>query len=217
MLAVQLHALDTAVVVDLEPVGGLDLRTAAQLRVLGGAAKVAEGDRLDRFAVRTIGRSELHFEVLAADDPRIDNLEIPVEDGLRKTLAPRAGAAQNPGGVEGKLGGHERAVRVNHARERFVVRALGNLGRKSGSERRQVFRRQAHPGRHGVAAEFVDETRVTGRNAIQSVANLHAGNGTPRAAQGTVLSARAGNDRPMQSVLNPSRYETHHALMPALA
>src|SRR5258708_16866351 len=139
MLAVQLHALDTAVVVDLEPVGGLDLRTAAQLRVLGGAAKVAEGDRLDRFAVRTIGRSELHFEVLAADDPRIDNLEIPVEDGLRKTLAPRAGAAQNPGGVEGKLGGHERAVRVNHARERSVVPPPRTPRRKTASDPPQLF------------------------------------------------------------------------------
>src|SRR5258708_17309889 len=126
MLAVQLHALDTAVLVDFEPVGGLDLRTATQLRVLGGAAKVAEGDRLDRFAVRTIGRSELHFEVLAADDPRIDDLEIPDEDGLRKTLAPRAGAAQNPGGAEGKLAGHAPAVRVNHARSRFLVPALAN-------------------------------------------------------------------------------------------
>src|SRR6267154_3019799 len=137
MLTVQLHAFDTAVLVDLEPIGSLNLRTAAQLRVLGGAAKVAEGDRLDRFAVRAIGHSELHFKMLVADDPRVDDLEIAVEDGLRKSLAPRAGAAQNPCGVEGKLGSHERAVRMNHARERFAVGARGNLGRKSGTERRQ--------------------------------------------------------------------------------
>src|SRR5579863_1725694 len=175
MLAVQLHALDTAILIDFEPIGELYLRSAAQLRILRGAAKVAEGDRLDRFAVRTIGDPELHFEMLATDDPRIDDLEIPVEDGFRKTLAPRAGAAQNPGGVERKLGGHERAIRVNHARERFVVGARGNLGRKCGSERRQVFRRQAHPGRHGVAAELVDETRVARRYAVQRVADVHAG------------------------------------------
>src|ERR1700732_3342001 len=100
MLAVQLHALDTAVLVDFEPIGELYFRSAAQLRVLRGAAKVAKGDRLDGFAVCTFGHSELHFKVLVTDDPRVDDLEIPVEHGLRKPLPPRAGAPQNPGGVE---------------------------------------------------------------------------------------------------------------------
>src|SRR5260370_10204624 len=69
VLAVQLHALDTAVLIDFEPIGELYLRSAAQLRVLRGAAKVAKGDRLDGFAVRTIGDSGRHFQMFAADHP----------------------------------------------------------------------------------------------------------------------------------------------------
>src|SRR6266436_2518320 len=138
VLAVQLHALDTAVLIDFEPIGELYFRSAAQLRILPGAAKIAEGDRLDRFAVRTIAHSELHFKMLATDDARVDDPEIPVENGLRKTLAPGAGAAQNARGVEGKLGYVERAVRVNHAGERFVVGTRSDLRRESRSERREV-------------------------------------------------------------------------------
>jgi len=81
MLAVQLHALDTAVLIDFEPIRELYFRSAAQFRVLRGAAKVAKGDRLDGFAVRTIGHSELHFQMFAADDPRVDDLEIPSKTG----------------------------------------------------------------------------------------------------------------------------------------
>src|SRR5260370_35596147 len=84
VLAVQLHALDTAELIDFEPIGELYLRSAAQLRVLRGAAKVAEGDRLDWFAVRTIAHSELHFKMLATDDPRAHDPKIPVDAGSRK-------------------------------------------------------------------------------------------------------------------------------------
>src|SRR5260370_23391950 len=168
VLAVQLHALDAAVLIDFEPIRELYPRAAAQLRILGGAAQVAKGDRLDRIALPTIGRSELHFQMLAANDPRIDNLEVSVEYGLRRTLTPRAGAAQHPGGVEGELGRRECAIRVNHAGKRFAVGACGNLGRESGSERHQASLRQAHPRPHRVAAEFVDEAPVTRRNTIQT-------------------------------------------------
>ena len=154
--------------------------------------------------------------MLAADDPHIDNLEVAIEYGLRKPLTPRASAAQDPRGVEGNLGRRQGAIRVNHAGERFAVEACGNLSRESGSERRQVSLRQAHSSRHCVAAEFIDEVRVTRRNTFQSVADVDAGDGAGRAAQRTIFGARECNHRSMQPVFNPAGDQTHHALMPAL-
>src|ERR1700756_4804886 len=128
MLAIQLHAFAAPVVVDFEAIGEPYARAAAQQRILGGAADVAKGDRLDRIGVR---RLELHFQMFVTHDPRLDDLEVSVEYGLGKTLTPRSGAAQHPGGVEREFGGRERTVRVDHAGERFSVGARGNLGCES--------------------------------------------------------------------------------------
>src|SRR5258708_5515138 len=165
MLAIQLHAFAAPVVVDLEPIGELYPRAAAQQRILGGTANVTEGDRLDRIGIR---RFELHLQVLVAHDPRIDDLEISVEYGLGKTLTPRSGAAQYPGSVERKFGGREHAVRVNHAGERFSVGARGNFGRESRSERRPVPSSQAHTAGPAVAADLPNEAPRMRRNAFNA-------------------------------------------------
>src|SRR3984957_7364510 len=183
MLAVELHALDAAVLVHLETIGELHAGTAAQLRVFGGPSHIAKGDRLDGI-VRAFGNLELHFQVLAADDPGVEDLEITVEHGLRKALPPGAGAAQHARSVEAELGSRERAVRMNYAGERFVVAARGDLGRESGAERRQFSLRQAYARRHGVAAKFVDETGVMGRDAVEGIANIDARDRARRAPQG---------------------------------
>src|SRR6202051_4905840 len=122
MLAIELHPFYAAVFVYLQPIGEPQARAAAQPRILGGTANVAEGDGLDRIT-GALGNLELHFQVFAADDPGVLDLEVAVEDGLRKTLPPWARAAQHTGGVEGELGGRKHAVGVNHPGERFVVAA----------------------------------------------------------------------------------------------
>src|SRR5271154_1774807 len=99
MLAVQLHALAAAVFVDLEAIGEPYAHARPQLRILVHSADIAEGDRLDAAARRLIRRSQPHFQMPAADDTRIDDLEIPIEYRLRKALSPETTAAQHPGGV----------------------------------------------------------------------------------------------------------------------
>ena len=77
MLAVQLHPLDAAVVVDLEAIGELYARSVANLRILGSAADVTEGNGLDR--IGAAGSFEPHFQMPAADDPCLDDVEVAVE------------------------------------------------------------------------------------------------------------------------------------------
>ncbi len=111
MLTIQLHALDATGLVDLEAVCDAHAGAAAQQRILRGSTDVPKGNRFDGFAADglpapfpALRTFELHFQMLAADDSRIQDLEISVEDGLRKPLSPRAGAAQNARGVERELG-----------------------------------------------------------------------------------------------------------------
>ena len=98
MLAVQLQSLAAEVLVDLEAIGRLDARAAAQLRIFRGTAHVAECDGLDRLvarhgawtaAVRGVRHSEPHLQMFAADDAHIRDVEIAVEYRLRKALPPR--------------------------------------------------------------------------------------------------------------------------------
>src|SRR5450755_1179198 len=98
MLAIQLHALAASVIVDLEAIGEINTRAVAQSRILRVAADVAEGDRLDRIAARDA--VEQHLQVLAAHNPRIEDLEGAVKYRFRKTLSPRARVAQRTGRVE---------------------------------------------------------------------------------------------------------------------
>jgi len=83
---------------------------------------------------------------------------------------------------------------------------------QSGSERRQVFRRRPHPGRHGVAAEFVDETWV--RVACYPGRRGYSRRrwSAPSRAE-TIVGAREGNDRAVQSVFDPAGDQTYHALV----
>src|SRR6185437_11853602 len=109
MLAVQLHALDAPVVVDLQAIGEVYARTPADPGVFRRAADVAEGNGLDGLAGRRARRAarsggaarsgraarthQLHFQMLAGEDARVQDLKIPVEQRLRKALSPGAGAA----------------------------------------------------------------------------------------------------------------------------
>src|SRR6202789_1472635 len=139
--------------------------------------------------------------MFAADDTYLRNLEIPIEHRLRKALAPRTPAAQRAGGVEGKLLNRERAIRVNHAGERFAVAARGNLGREGSAERGQISLPHAHSGCHGMAAEFIDEPWVMRGDAVEGIANVHAGHRTCRTAQRSILGAREGNDGAVRPAL----------------
>src|ERR1700736_4163163 len=128
MLAVQLHPFGPSVLVNLEPIGKLYPRAALHLRILRDATNVAKGDRFERIvrparaeAQPVLGSLELHFQVPAPDDARIDDPESAVGHGLRKALSPGPGAAQYAGSVERKLGIIERAVRLNHAGERLAI------------------------------------------------------------------------------------------------
>src|ERR1700722_4342161 len=134
MLAIQLDPLAAAELVDLEAIGELNSRAPAQQRILRNPADVSESDGLDRPAGRAVGNSELHLQMLAADNARVDDVKIPIEHRLWKALPPGTPAAQRAGGIQGELIGCERAVRVNHTGERFEVAARGNLGREGGFE-----------------------------------------------------------------------------------
>ena len=111
----------------------------------------------------------------------------------------------------------ERAVRVDGAAQRFAIRRARAISAANAlPEGRQIGFAQRQAGRHGVAAESVDQVRMLGRDAVEGVANIDAGNGARRTAQRTVLGARERDDRPMQPVLDSSGDQSHHALMPAL-
>src|ERR1700678_3301385 len=121
MLAVQLQSLAAEVLVDLEAIGSLDARAAAQLRIFRGTAHVAECDGLDRLvarhsawtaaAVRGGRHSEPHLQMFTTDDAHIRDAEIAVEYRLRKALPPRPPAPQCTSGIERNVAGPERAVR----------------------------------------------------------------------------------------------------------
>src|SRR5271154_4922167 len=115
MLAIQLHALAAAVLVDLEAVREPDrgaaarLRAAAKLRILAGSAHVPEDDGIERIGA---SRAQLQVQVPAADDSGIDDLEIAVEHRFRKTLPPRARIAQDSSRLQGQFGAPQFAIRM---------------------------------------------------------------------------------------------------------
>ena len=129
VLTIHLQPLEPAILIDLQPVGELDVRAGAQFRMLRGAAHIAESDRLDRIAAV---RGKLHFQMPAAHDARVHDLEIAVEYRLGKSLSPGTGAAQHPRRVQRQLGAAQRAVRMNHALQRLAVGAHGYVRATTG-------------------------------------------------------------------------------------
>src|ERR1700722_5125396 len=103
MLAIQLNAFNAPVVVDLEAICDLYLGAAAHLRILRRTANVSKGDGLDGIGGIAARRLQLHFQMFAANDPRVDDAEISVEHRLRKALSPGARPPKHARRVERKL------------------------------------------------------------------------------------------------------------------
>src|SRR3974390_3494671 len=102
VLAIQLNALGAAVVVDLESIGKSYRLSAAQARIFVRSADIAERDRVEgiRAGVRGL---EPHLHMPAADNSCVHHRELAVKNRLWKALAPRARAAQRPGGCQAQL------------------------------------------------------------------------------------------------------------------
>src|SRR5205807_7204504 len=109
MLAIELHAGGSAVLVDLEPVREVRAHAGAQLHILGSAADVGKGNGIDRRAAgrRRAGLAHRQLEMPAADDASLENPELAIEDRFGKSLAPRPGLAQQAGGIEAKVPARE--------------------------------------------------------------------------------------------------------------
>ena len=120
MLAVQLNAFRAAKLVDLETIGHLNLGALGE----GRRAGKSEGDRIERRRA-CVRQCEAHLEMFAADDFRLEDAKLSVEDGLQKTLAPRSAGTQRPRGIDAKFRGVERAIGVNDAGQRIAVCARG--------------------------------------------------------------------------------------------
>src|SRR5882757_10829713 len=179
MLAIELYAVGAAVLVYFQAVRKVRTHAGAQLRILHGAADVTEGNGIDGQAA-ALGRAALahrQLEVPAADDTRVEDLELAVKHRFGKPLTPGSRAAQHAGRVYAKLRAREFAVGVNHPAQRFAIGACRDFLGESRSESIERFLRQAHARGHGVAAELVDEPRVAGGDAIERIPNVDAWDG----------------------------------------
>src|ERR1700730_14369009 len=196
MLAIELHAVGAAVLVDLEAVRELRAHAGAQLRILRGAADVTEGDGIDgRSALSPGSPAHRQLEMPAADDACVEAPELAVKNRFGKSLTPGSRAAQHPGRIDAKLRAGEFAVGVNDAAQRFDIGARGAFPGARSSELIEPSLRQAHARGHGVAAEFVDEPRMTGGDAVERISNVDAGDGARRPAQSAILGPRKNEQR----------------------
>src|SRR5882672_8084878 len=163
MLAIELNAAKAAVLVDLEAVRELRAHAGAQLRVLRGAADVTEGDGIDgRSALSRASLAHRQLQVPAADDACVEDPELAVKNRFGKSLTPGSRAAQHPGRIDAKLRAGEFAVGMNDAAHRLDIGARGDFLCERSTESIERPLRQAHARSHGVAAEFVEEPRMTG-------------------------------------------------------
>src|SRR6266849_1789538 len=135
MLAIELHAVGAAILVDFEAVREVRAHTGAQLRILGDAADVTEGDGIDgRSALSGASLAHRQLEVPAADDACVEDPELAVKNRFGKSLTPGSRAAQHPGRIEAKLRAGEFAVGVKHAAQRFDIGTRGDFLGESSSE-----------------------------------------------------------------------------------
>src|SRR5882724_11328278 len=104
MLAIELHAVGAAVLIDFEPVRKVRAHAGAQLRILRCAADVTEGNGIDgRCAARSSAcLAYRQLEMPPADDAGIDDPELAVENRLGKSLTPGSRAAQHPRRIDAK-------------------------------------------------------------------------------------------------------------------
>src|ERR1700676_4493076 len=183
MLAIELHAVGAAILVDFEAVREVRAHAGAQLRILGDAADVTEGNGIDGRSARSRGSfAHRQFEVPAADDARVEDPELAVKNRFGKSLTPGSRDAQHPGRIDAKLSAGEFAVGVNDAAQRFDVGTRGDFLGESSSELIERSLRQTHAGGHGVAAELVDEPRMASGDAVERISNVDSRDGTARPA-----------------------------------
>src|SRR5450631_3400283 len=105
MLAVELHAVGAAVLIDFEAIREVRARARAHLRILRSATDVTEDNGIDGRAAKRSRTCPAHrqLEVPAADDARLEDLELAVKDRFRKSLTPGSRAAQHPGRIHAKF------------------------------------------------------------------------------------------------------------------
>jgi hypothetical protein len=108
------------------------------------------------------------------------------------------------------------AVRLDDAGQRFRRHAQCDLGGKCGAERGKILAQKTQSRGHRMSAELLDQFRMAGRDAVERVANVHAGDAARRAAQGPVLGERERDHGPMQTVLDAPGDQADDALVPGL-
>src|SRR5882762_8239649 len=128
MLAIELHAVGAAVLVDLEAVREVRAHAGAQLRILRGAADVPEGNGIDGRSARSrASLAHRQLEMPAADDACVEDPELAVKYRFGKSLTPGSRAAQHPGRIDAQLRAGEFAVGVNDAAQRLDIGTRGNF------------------------------------------------------------------------------------------
>ena len=104
--------------------------------------------------------------MIVAHHTALPDLELGIEQGLEKRLAPGRCSAQQPREFQGHIAKRELAIGIHERREGGGIDLRGDHTIEGDREAREVGARQRESGGHGMAAKATQQARVGGGHRI---------------------------------------------------
>ena len=162
-------------------------------------------------------RGQHHLEVFFPHQSLLHQHEFAVKQRLGEGLAPGAGGANKLSQLKAELIRQQFTVGEQYPGQQLRGHQLADHHLEGAAKSLDIGLGQGQPRRHGVAAKLAHQARMAGIEQFEGIAQMHAGNGAPRALELGLAALGKRDHRPVVLLLHLGSHQPHYPLMPLVS